>query len=242
LNAEFKARLKLKGTTVFFWMAAVVACGQCQVIFYGGDFDGRNGAPSKWTSAFHSMYLDDFNMPRTATLDSIWGNFQLTYVPTQAYYEIRSGVSVGNGGTLLDSGTISVQVTPTGRSEFGLPESQVLGHVSLTLDPGTYWLGIAPVGGFFDSAYISTTSGGDAGPVGDPNPPPSGSPLANGNSFFNMVGWNFVDSVTTTLGPGTWDFSYGVSEVPEPSPTRLLILAAMGMMLKGLLRKPGPRR
>ena len=219
---------------VLISLATTAQPSKAQVIFYGGDFDGRNGSPSQWTPAFDALSFDDFDVPQTVPIGSIWGNFQMNFIPTEAYYQIRSGVSAGNGGTLLSSGTLTVQVTPTGLSQGGLPEYQVIGNVSLSLTPGRYWLSMAPVGDFFQSAYISTTSGEATGPLGDPNPHPTGSPLANGNSFFyDPNGYNFVPTDTTTLGPGTWDFSYGVAAVPKPATSTLMIFSAIaGLILQ----------
>ena len=42
--------------------------------------------------------------------------------PTTAYWEIRSGVSEGNGGTLVASGTGATTNQATGRSDFGFNE------------------------------------------------------------------------------------------------------------------------
>jgi hypothetical protein len=111
------------------WICTSVPASQAQVVFYGGDYDGRIGAPSQWTPDFHALVFDDFGLPQTSTLQSIWGNFGLVqtvdyFIPTEAYCEIRSGVSAGNGGTLLFSGILPVQSTPTGVSQWGLPEYQ----------------------------------------------------------------------------------------------------------------------
>lgn len=216
-----------------FLCLQLITASHADVLFYGGDYDGRIGDPSQWAPNLQALVFDDFSLSQTSTLQSIWGNFGLLqtvdyFVPTEAYCEIRSGVSAGNGGTLLYSGTLSVQDTLTGRNQWGLPEYQVLADLTLTLPAGTYWLGMAPIGSsIWDEAYISSTSGGDVGPAGDPNPPPTSSPIANGNSYFyDPVGYNYVPVPLTSAGAGTWDFSYGVSgvAVPEPSPLFLLTI------------------
>jgi hypothetical protein len=175
-------------------------------------------------------------------LQSIWGNFQLAVsaIPTEALCEIRSGMSPGNAGTLLFSTVLPIRVTATGRSHAGTPEYQVVADLSLTLGSGMYWLGMAPVGGFFDNMYISTTSANDAGPATDPNPPPIGSPLRDGTSYQMGPGGITAQSTeTTTLGPGTWDFSYGViAQVPEPSTISLAGLSILlGVVLNRVVRK-----
>jgi hypothetical protein len=214
------------------FLYALAPASQAGVLFYGGDYDGRIGAPSQWAPNLEDLIFDDFGLSQTSTLQSIWGNFGLTFIPTQfiptqAYCEIRSGVSAGNGGTLLYSGMLPVQVTPTGRSQYGLPEYQVLADLNLTLAAGTYWLGMAPVGSsIWDEAYISSTSGGNVGPAGDPNPSPTGFPIGDGMSYQNgPTGYNFVPVADTTAGSGTWDFSYGVSSVVVPEPPAVSLLA-----------------
>jgi hypothetical protein len=216
---------------------------QAQVLFYGGNYDGRIGFPSQWAPNLQALTFDDFGLSQASTLQSIWGNFGLLqtvddFIPTEAYCEIRSGISSGNGGSLLFSGMLPVQIVPTGVSQWGLPEYQILADVNLTLPAGIYWLGMAPVGNsIWDEAYISSTSGGNTGPAGDPNPPSTGFPLADGMSYFyDPVGYNFVPMADTTAGAGTWDFSYGVSgveEVPEPSPVSLFAVSiTFGLSLR----------
>jgi hypothetical protein len=100
---------------------------------------------------------------------------------------------------------------------------QLAGVVNFTLPAGNYWLGIAPVSG--QAQLLSTTTGLDAGPPGDPNPAPTGSPRANGNSFLNdaVAGYNWLPtSDSLLLGEGTWDFSYGVEGVPVPEPSTFI--------------------
>ncbi|HKM52944.1 MAG TPA: PEP-CTERM sorting domain-containing protein, partial [Isosphaeraceae bacterium] len=146
-----------------------------------------------------------------------------------AYWEIRSGVSSGNGGTLLYSGDGADTLTATGRYEPVIPgvlnvyEYTNLVSVSVSLGPGTYWLAVAPdVSGM--NSYITTTSGTNA--VGSP-------PGNDGNSFQSSTffGLNFVPTSDPSIeGPGTWDYSMGVigTAVPEPSS---LMLGLVGFIV-----------
>ena len=228
----FRALMKYILSLITYFIAVVSV--PAQILFYGGNYDGRIGAPSQWAPNLQALTFDDFGLSTASTLQSIWGNFGLLqtvddFNPTLAYCEIRSGVSAGNGGSLLFSGMLPVQIEPTGISQWGLPEYQITADVNLTLPAGTYWLGMAPVGdSIWDEAYISSTSGGNAGPAGDPNPQATGFPLADGMSYFyDPVGYNYVPMADTTAGAGTWDFSYGVEAVPEPSPLSLIAVSAI---------------
>ena len=88
---------------------------------------------------------------------------------SSATWEIRQGVSAGNGGTLIASGTtLTPQVTATGRSGFGFIEFMVqVNDLDVHLDPGTYWLNVTPVDNLDGGrSFDSTTSGGNC--VGTP--------------------------------------------------------------------------
>ena len=82
--------------------------------------------------------------------------------------EIRSGVSAGNGGTIVASGDTAAtrRALPSGWWLFlqrDVPEYPDTGVRSSTLTAGTYWLAVAPDStGFFDQSFIETTSGANA--------------------------------------------------------------------------------
>ena len=83
---------------------------------------------------------------------------------TTAYWEIRSGLTAGNGGTLLASGDGTDTTTNTGQTFTGIPGLSIpvytneVNGLSVTLGPGTYWLAVAPDVSNQNS-YIVTTSG-----------------------------------------------------------------------------------
>lgn len=222
-------------------VAAAILEGQTAqaggILWYNGDYDGRDALVNQ-TGAPDGLVYDDFIVPTgyTFTLTGVFSN-DLMYNPsvaTTAYWEIRSGVSAGNGGTLLYSGDGADSLTATGRSEpvipgvFNVYEYTNLVSVSVTLGAGTYWLAVAPdVSG--QNSYITTTSGTNA--VGSP-------PGDDGNSFQSSTffGLNFVPTSDPSIeGPGTWDYSMGVygtatpttPVVPEPSG---LMLGLVGLM------------
>ena len=88
------------------------------VLWYGGDFDGRNGIRSSHAAGARARY--DFDLTATnAMIAGLFGNFLSLGGPqsfTEASYEIRSGVTEGNGGKLLASGISSANVVIIGES------------------------------------------------------------------------------------------------------------------------------
>ena len=65
--------------------------------------------------------------------------------PKEATWEIRSGVSNGNGGTVVASGTAAATMKPTGRVFIGLGEYSVgVKFPAVSLSSGTYWVNVTP--------------------------------------------------------------------------------------------------
>jgi hypothetical protein len=196
------------------------------VLFYGGDFDYDTGSLSHHNgTAATQLTFDDFSLTSASRVTGLWGNYVYSTpgtdpTPTTIYYEVRSGLSADNGGTLVSSGILPAALTWTGRVQYS-KEYQVLGTVDISLAAGSYWLAVAPVDPFADWLVL-TTKGDDAGPGSDPNPPPTDGPRANGNSFIKSPTANYVPS-EVFHGPGhpggrtDFDFSYGVQVIPEPS-------------------------
>jgi hypothetical protein len=186
------------------------------------------------------MVYDDINLASNTTITGVFANFlDLATSYTTATWEIRSGMSAGNGGTLEATGSGATATIATGRNGFGLDEFQVtVAGLSVNLSAGTYYLGFALDNINAGTAgYISTTSGTDEGPGGDPNPAVTGSPIANGNTFFNSTAFvsNFVDT-QDQFGPGTWDFSMGVNGV-VPEPATFVVLGSALVSLVALRRR-----
>src|SRR5262249_24755859 len=150
------------------------------------------------------------------TLTSVFSDNLANTNITGATWEIRQGISEGNGGTLIASGsTTTPLVTPTGRSGFGFTEFMVeVTGLNVSLSPGTYWLNVTVVGDLTGRSFDSTTSGANC----------VGTPCGNNlNAFFNsnFFGANFTS--TSNQGQPT-DFSMGVDGTtsggcPSPTPT-----------------------
>jgi hypothetical protein len=202
--------------------------GPAAVLWYNGDFDGRDGlADEQNTVVSQASTYDNFIVPEGPgwNVTSVFtDNLQNTNV-TGATWEIRTGVSVGNGGTIVASGmTTTPVVTPTGRSGFGFTEFmvEVTGlNVNLPALPAGqfYWLNVTPIGDGGGRSFNSTTSGANC----------AGLPCGNdNNSFWNssFFGANFITGTDAT-GLNPCDFSMGVngtlaaSPTPTPTPTPL---------------------
>jgi hypothetical protein len=205
-------------------------------VWYNGDFNGVNGlANEENTLITQAAVYDNFIVPAGGwTLAGVFSDNLASTVITGADWEIRTGVSEGNGGTLVASGsTSSPIVTPTGRSGFGYTEYTVevtgLNLFLPTLPSGQfYWLNVTPVGDGTGRSFNSTTSGANA----------IGQPRGNDqNAFFNSTffGANF----TSTSNEGQpYDYSMGVigMEVPEPT-TVALLTCGVGALLIALRRR-----
>lgn len=174
--------------------------------FYGGDFDNRNGAGnySNGEQGQTSRTYDDFAVTgQPITVTSVWSNnlMDTAFTATTALVEIRSGVSSGNPGALVFSGTFPAAITATGRTGFGMTEKEVrVSGLSVNLAVGTYHLSVTPIGNGAGYSFVSSTSGANG----------AGGPRANGNSFIDSAGQGLNFSPATFLGTGTWDFSMGV--------------------------------
>jgi len=195
-------------------------------LWYNGDFDDSNALANVIGGVFpDARVFDDFNVTdkKGWHITSVWSNDLMNYTDaTQASWSIRSGVSVGDGGTIIASGTDTMTQTSTGRSRFGTNEySLPVSGLDIDLTSGTYWLQVTPLGAGFDFSRCTTTMGANA----------IGTPAGNdGNSYFtaSQSGIDFR-AASDYLGRRFSDFSMGVDgsviaapAVPEPGSPALL--------------------
>jgi hypothetical protein len=202
-------------------------------LWYNGDFNSVDALWNTNGGALGNGYIyEDFVVPAGDTW-TITGMFAdvVTTMPTfaQATWEIRSGMSVGNGGMVVASGTSAATLTP-GSNPFGLNRFLTEINVSTMLSAGTYWINVAPIDTANSNAtYVGTTVGANA--VGTP----AGNNL---NNFWQLpsLGLNYATPASQGL---PYDFSYGIrgtiggTAVPEPGTVALLVGAGIsGLVLR----------
>lgn len=191
-----------------------------QILWYNGDDDGVDSYFSVSSGGYTGFVYDDFKVNSTGgwSVTGVSGNFLDLADVTQANWEIRSGVSSGNGGTLVAGSTSPAAATVTSSTDsFGNTLYHVVVNgLDVSLAQGTYWLGLQPISSTF--GYVVTTSGANA--VGSP-------PGNDGDSFQND---NFGDDFAGT----TKDFSLAVigATATAPEPTTLPLMAVgFGLLL-----------
>jgi len=213
-------------------------CPTCY--FYGGDFGGDLYSPtargylypdglSNENSGivrgdpYGSATYQNFVATGGITVSGLFTNNLSDLNPSTGYWEIRSGVSEGNGGTLIASGTSAMTQTPTGRSAFGYTEYQdLVSGLSVNLTPDTYWFAVVPNDVNGGRSFNSNTTGWNS----------VGTQITN-EQYWNspFFGVNFINALEE--GPNYPRFSSGVlagsSQSPVPEPSGLVLLGS-GLM------------
>lgn len=227
-------------------LATVVRPAAAQTLFYNGDADFYNG----WTTmefpsgqGFYFHVYDDFTIGSGSWLvTGLMGDFQArtagdpysTAVSwSSAYWEIRSGITPGNGGTLLYSGTnatsSSVIASPPWYPANSV-HTVVSGFAPFTLGPGTYWMTISPypVGPSGAMAAVWSTSGANGVNA-----------QLNGNTYqdFPVPGFQFQPQhliPTNAFSYGVQGQVVGASVAPEPATLSLTVLGlgALGIVVR----------
>jgi hypothetical protein len=226
-NYNFAARaalLALGLTTTFALNTTAIAQAPPGSLWYNGDFNGVNGlANERNTIVTQAAVYDDFNVtaPLGWNVTAVFSvNLEDTVV-TAADWEIRSGVSEGNAGTLVASGTTdSPTVYVTGRCGLNFCNYVVeVTSLNVTLSPGHYWLNVTPVGNGSGRSFDSTTSGTNC----------VGTPCGNNqNAFFNSTYFGAYFTATSNEGQPD-DYSMGVigTVVPEPGTWVMMAIGAL---------------
>jgi len=132
--------------------APPAACSPC--LYYSGDFDPNDANANGLANEKDALVTTGASQYTPVTPNVTWQvsglliNTLSGLTPTNATWEIRTGVSEGNGGTLVASGSTAVTQTPTGRSAFGFTEyTDSIGlSPAVVLNAGTtYWINVTPV-------------------------------------------------------------------------------------------------
>jgi hypothetical protein len=151
-------------------------CKPCA--FYGGDLDPSdpNAAGLSDENTFYvpgsSTYTAvDIPTGSSVVVQGLLVNVQASaaFDPQTASYDIRTGISEGNGGTSLASGTANAKVVATGRTFNGAYEYTIAVDVpKILLTSGEYWFNVTPtcMNTLDGSCYVfrqfesNTTAGG----------------------------------------------------------------------------------
>ena len=207
-------------------------------LWYGGDLNHVNGLANERDSSLgigqFAHVFGDFVVP-TGQMWNVTGLYSNNYDSmtgvNSVEWSIRQGITDGNGGTLIASGTAgpgNFQVIFHNPGDFGYTEYSVnaFNLSGITLTAGTYFLNVTPIGSGNGRSFVSDTSG--TGCIGNPCGNTS-------NSFFdsNFFGANYQP--TSAQGqPG--DFSMGVQGnlIPEPATWALL---GLGTLLVAVRRR-----
>jgi hypothetical protein len=196
---------------------------QAETLFYGGDFN-----PSFWYSdslsnendaAVHgdpygSAVYQNFVIPagQTWNVAALFSNDIMTLNPTSAYWEIRTGLSEGNGGNLLASGAGTDSYHAKGA--YGEYTNTVSG-LNLNLGAGLYWFTVVPEApGQQGNSSNTNTFGQNA----------VGTEMSD-EQYFNspFYGYNFTNADNLSIFPR---FSSGVIGTPVPEPSSMVMLAS----------------
>jgi len=220
-----------------------VHTARAATLFYGGDWYGNgsgNGtATSVHRSDLESVQFQNFIVPagQSWQVSALFANHLIAPAPTlpivSADWSIRSGVSVGNGGTLIASGANApVTLAPTGRGwNAYLEETFTVDGLNVILPAGTYWMSVTPLIGTTDGLTYNTVTVGTNG-IGVRLP----------DQVFGLVTIEGM-GVTQNYVELTYSRSSGViGAVPEPES---LLLAASGaaavMFFAGRYRRAAAR-
>lgn len=233
---------KLALLSLFTLLFVNVAAYADNLYFYGGDWEpndpNANGLSNETDSTlggspYGSAIYQNFVASTAIRVTGLFTNNLISYVPTSGYWEIRSGVSEGNGGTLIASGTGSVSNTPTGRSGFGLDEyNNTVSGLDVNLGGGQiYWLAVVPTCPSCDGRSFNTNSLHALNAVG--------TQISN-QQYWNssFQGANFLNANNAGVFPTFSSGVYATEVVPEPSSMIMLgsgLLAVAGVVRRRLL-------
>lgn len=230
--------LSLLASLTFFTLTASAA----NLYFYGGDFDNNNalahglanetdgtvtGNPYG-AATFQNFVVSDGLINVTGLFTN---NIMDITPPATAYWEVRSGVSEGNGGTLIASGTGTDMLTATGRERNGrLEYTNLVQGLNVGLTAGTYWFAVVPqspndpAGRSFNTNSLEGLN-------------TVGTQISNQQYFDSaFFGFSFTNA-NTQIADAFPTFSSGVYADVVPEPSSLIMLGSGVLAAAGVLRR-----
>jgi hypothetical protein len=219
---------------------ATFASAQCgsNCLFYGGDLNANNGNADGLAnendaivsgSPYGAATYQNFTLATSSTGTGLFTNNLSGLNPATGYWEIRTGVSEGNGGTLVASGTGAMTQTATGRSAFGFTEYRdEVDGLNLNLTGGTqYWMAVVPQDPSNSNRSFNSNSTDAINAVGN---------QTSNLQFFNssLFGANFTNA--NNEGPFPV-FSSGVIGTATPEPSTFLMLGSGLVGVAGVIRR-----
>jgi hypothetical protein len=237
---------------------AAQTTASAQTLFFNGQWDrvdGQTSGSNVFSPSADQIIFENFVVSGSGwNVTGVFGEFLTEGPPDRwltANWQIRSGISAGNAGTLVASG-----VGPTTSSLTGIDQGSYYGirstvsGLNVMLTAGTYWLALAPIGltGVADpksDIYLGSTSG-----LNGVNA------LIDGDFFVKSTNFNAYNYVEPAAGEFSWtgrNFALGVlgtqitsnppandpappanTTVPEPS---TYVLMATGLAALGLVAR-----
>jgi len=193
--------------------------------FYGGQFDPTNqyanGLANENTAIiggdpYGAATYQNFYAESPIMVTGLFTNNLSDFTPASGYWEIRSGVSEDNGGTLVASGSGTVTNTPTGRSFRGDKEyTNIVSDLSVSLATDQYWFAVVPV---------CTTCKGEAFNTNTFGLFSIGKSDLNKEYFNSPSGPHFTNANNLTPLMEFPTFSSGVYAYENPEPGSLLLM------------------
>ena len=206
--------------------------------FYGGQFDPTNqfaNALANENTAtlggdpYGAAVYQNFYAESNISVTGLFTNNLSTFTPASGYWEIRSGVSEDNGGTLVASGTGSVTNTPTGRNYRGDDEyTNIVSGLSVDLPTNQYWFAMVPV---------CTTCQGEAFNTNSFGLFMIGKSDLNQEYFTSPSGPVFTNANNVCPDCQFPTFSSGVYADVVPEPSSLIMLGSGVLAAAGVLRR-----
>ena len=136
--------MRLKLVAALFTSVAISSPANAQILWSNGTTPTHGATANQYYSGsgpWNYRAYDNFTLTQASTITGLFGSYQSSTPSwTVGHYEIRSGLSNGNLGTLVASG--SGAFTPTATSAFEY-FSELLG-LNISLAAGNYWLFLAP--------------------------------------------------------------------------------------------------